>query len=66
MQCSKQLYEAANLTAAIWRSVRWPIFEHAIRANMDLPSLDPAERQREGPGALVTPPAISKQVSSST
>jgi hypothetical protein len=32
----------------------------------DQHGLDPAERQREGPGALVTPPAISKQVSNST
>jgi hypothetical protein len=33
---------------------------------LDLPSLDAAERQREGPEAPVTPPAISKQVSNST
>jgi hypothetical protein len=33
---------------------------------LDRPSLDAAERQREGPEAPVTPHAISKQVSSST
>ena len=54
MQCGKQLYEAANLTAAIWCSVRWPIFDHAIRANIHLTgrALTLRSVSARGPGRL--------------